>query len=227
MTGPSVPAIFAGIKTQTRRLMTPQPAHLQHHEWRGQLVHEGEHRLWCWKQHTFENLWDEGCREDDRRRLVALCPLGRVGDRLWVKEAWRTEERASDSVDGIRFAADNAFVPIENSASAADRWVVANDNGKHGAGWRSPLFMPRWASRLTLELVEVRVQRLQEISEDDARAEGVEVGTKQPAIINGEPGHVAFFNARDAFAYRWVALHGRDSWSVSPWVWALTFRRLP
>jgi hypothetical protein len=86
--------------------------------------------------------------------------------------------------------------------------------------------MPRWASRITLELTEVRVQRLQEISEADAIAEGVEVGTKQPAIINREPGHVAFFNARDAYAYRWAALHGDDSWRANPWVWALTFRRV-
>jgi hypothetical protein len=87
--------------------------------------------------------------------------------------------------------------------------------------------MPREFSRITLAVTDVRVQRLQQISEDDARAEGVEFGTKQPAIINGEPGQVAFFNARDAYAYRWEAINGkRASWKSNPWVFAISFRRV-
>jgi hypothetical protein len=225
----SVLGILDGTKLQSRRLMKPQPAHLQLHEWRGKLVYEGEHRLWCWRGHTFENLWDFGEHNEDRKQLAKLSPYGVVGDRLWCKEAWRTEERESDAVDGIRFRADNAFVPIANTREAADRWVVAHENGKHGDRWRSPLFMPRWASRLTLELVDVRAQRLQEISEADAKAEGVApLVTLRKGYPSKRAADIAHRSYRDGYAVRWDAINGRRApWASNPFVWALTFRRVP
>lgn len=228
MTGPSVPAIFAGVKTQTRRLVKlPEDA--------GEVVVDPGGTLFGPGPYLEVFRRDEGGDAPMHPRLY--CPYGYPGTRLWVKEAWRTEERASDMVDGIRFAADNAFAPIENTAAAADRWVVASDNGKHGTTWRSPLFMPRWASRLTLELVEVRVQRLQGISDDDARAEGVEPYTPPHGHISPDqrvpgPGfdrcRLGDQPHRLPFADLWDRINGkRAPWSANPYVWALTFRRLP
>ena len=93
--------------------------------------------------------------------------------RIRVLETWRTHERASDSVDGVLYAADGAFIRIQNTAAAADAWVVAHNNNTHRDNWRTPIFMPAWASRILLEIHMVRLMRLQEISKEDAIAEGV------------------------------------------------------
>lgn len=206
---PMIRAILDGRKVQTRRLLAPQPAHLQRHEWRGELVYKGEHRLWCWREHTFENLWDTHVRDADRLELSCMSPYGIVGDRLWVKETvrWTRTGRAIYVADG--------------SPSAITEWPWQRDV-------LGSIILPRGDSRITLEITEVRVQLLHEIDEDDARAEGVVVGEMQDAIINGERGRAVFFKARDAFAYLWNGINGkRATWSSNPWVWALTFRRLP
>lgn len=209
---PMVRAILAGTKVQTRRVMVPQPAHLQRHEWRGKLVYEGEHRLWCWRGHTFENLWDEYIREPDRLELSCMSPYGVVGDRLWLKETIRR-------VNGRAvFAADGAPTVI-------DTWPWKRDV-------LTAIHTPRGASRITLEVTEVRVQRLQEISEDDARAEGV-TGPHYGRWTDSEGGLVppASEPARPwahSFAVAWQAINGkRAPWSSNPWVWAISFRRLP
>lgn len=202
---PMIRAILAGAKTQTRRVLrgTERAAaalaampptciarvHGQTAEIRASATGEG------W--------W-------------ARCPYGAAGDRLWVRETWRTEERASDLVDGIRLAADDSFHPIANTREAADAWVDAHDNGKH-AGWRPAIFMPRWASRLTLEVTSVRVERVQQISEDDARAEGVAPWR--------EPGQE--MTAHERFRELWDSINGeRAPWASDPWVWCVEFKRV-
>jgi hypothetical protein len=87
--------------------------------------------------------------------------------------------------------------------------------------------MPRWASRLTLEVTGVSVQRLQEISAEDARAEGGPVGEMLPASINGVMGQAMAFDPRIAFAWAWDSINGkRAPWKSNPWVWCLTFKRV-
>jgi hypothetical protein len=95
--------------------------------------------------------------------------------------------------------------------------------------WRPSIFMPRWASRITLEVTEVRVQRLQEVTEDDALAEGVEplkhIAPDQPLLTGGTAGEQPH---RLAFSVLWDSINGeRASWVSNPWVWAVSFRRLP
>lgn len=90
-----------------------------------------------------------------------------------ILETWRTHERPSDAVDGVLYAADNAFVRIKNTFAAAEQWVAAHDNGKHKDRWRSPRFMPRWAVRHVIMVSMARLMRLQDITKDDAIAEGV------------------------------------------------------
>lgn len=145
------------------------------------------------------------------------CPYGTVGSRLWVRETWAQAD-LRHSIVPVLYRADGDAQPVLD-----DRW-------------RSPIHMPRWASRLTLEILSVRVERVQAISEADARAEGVEPLPLQA----GEPG--AWWTASvsagavlhgrtpaDAFRLAWDAINGRRagcSWAASPWVWVLEFRRV-
>ncbi len=124
-----------------------------------------------------------------------------VGDRLWVRESCATwEGLAQDAV----YQAD----------TPADEWWELNSDMKNGAPWkiRSPIHMPRWASRLTLTVTDVRVQRLQDISRGDAMGEGCPF----PNMAEGP-------SPRDWFADLWNSLHGPDAWAANPWVAACTF----
>jgi len=221
--GPMVRAILAGAKTQTRRVVTarhplthigPRGSEDSPDEW-GYFFDGPDHHGYMVLGRGHNDRHDHG--------LVSIpCPYGVVGDRLWVREKWRTYERPTDGVDGICFAADDAFVRIENTSAAADRWVVAHDNGDHGEAWRSPIFMPRWASRLTLEITDIRVQRLQEIGAADACDEGaaevLEVGHALRAECYAKHGTWTGDEKRDidgpfagavaAFATLWDEING-------------------
>lgn len=139
---------------------------------------------------------------DDPNAALA-CPYGQPGDRLWVRETWapgatQTMYRAGCSPD---------YLPPD---------------GK----WRPSIHIPRWASRITLEITGVRVERLQDISEDDARDEGIEdggclnCGEREPCECSSPVP-----DARDSFAHLWQSINGPDSWDVNPWVWVVEFRR--
>ena len=124
---------------------------------------------------------------------------------------WAHADGPSDD-DRIEYRADT-------DAKRPGGWDAERDAPK-GARWMSPRFMPRALSRITLEILSVRVERVQAISEDDARAEGV---TLDDAIREKVPA------CRDVFRYRWDAINGRRagcSWAASPWVWVLEFRRV-
>lgn len=139
----------------------------------------------------------------------SLCPYGVPGDRLWVREAFRQ----GDGSMSVHYRAD----PDEVS----------------GGPWRPSIHMPRWASRLTLEIMEVRVQRLQEISEEDARAEGVQALPLQGPyagrwwtadVSAGLRLHGR--SAEQAFNLAWESINWkRAPWASNPWVWAIAFRK--
>ena len=100
-------------------------------------------------------------------------------------------------------------------------------DGRVNGPWKSPLFLPRDWSRITLEITEIRVQRLHAISDEDARAEiGGELGALQDAVINGNPGRAAIFDPKYAFAHLWSAINGSASWKANPWVRAITFKHV-
>lgn len=185
--GPMVRAILARTKTQTRRLMRPQPSRVI-------------------------TLPVVG------RYFQKPCPYGVPGDRLWVREThlldppidgtWPSVGDTFASVDDIP---DRYRTPEHVIYRASCEW-----SGEQQARWRwrPSIQMPRWASRLTLEVTDVRVQRLQDISEDDADAEGV------------HPCEGAL-TARLALAMLWDSINQkRAPWASNPWVWAVTFRRL-
>lgn len=142
-----------------------------------------------------------------KRDHVERCPYGGPEDRLWVREPFRQAEGSMS----VHYAAD----PDEVS----------------GGPWRPSIFMPRWASRLTLEITEVRVQRLQEITEEDAKAEGVTTEPR-PGRVNGEPATLYPMTHVQSFIWAWndLQLQRKDpsgrSWAANPWCWTITFRRV-
>lgn len=164
--GPMVRAILEGRKTQTRRVVKPQPAHIA----------------------------GIGTVLNIDTITGKACPYGKPGDRLWVRETW----------DGVRLDGGGALVSYR-----ADGDKPVTDDGR----WHPSIHMPRWASRITLEVVSVRVERLQEISEEDAMAEGV-------ALAENYRGPVAHF------ASLWEQINGLGSWNANPWVWVVEFRRV-
>ena len=155
------------------------------------------------------------------------CPYGMPGDHLYVRERCRAEE-LPDGVDGVRYEADNAFIPIEDTKQADDRWVHMNryrtKAGAKRGTWLNSIHVPRWACRITLEVVSVRVERVQDIRGSDAIDEGIDMDAVAEAW--GKPGN------RDAavivFEQLWDSINaGRGyGWGVNPWVWVVEFKVL-
>ena len=139
-----------------------------------------------------------------------------VGDRAWVRETWAQHTRAEDRVyakgDGHPWGS-----PIYRATFGA----ILAPACEGFTPWRSPIHMPRWASRLTLMIEDVRVQRLQDISEEDARAEG----SQEPTLRNlGGDLAQAAMSERQVFSRLWDHIHGPGAWGQNPWIYALTFR---
>jgi hypothetical protein len=133
-----------------------------------------------------------------------------VGDRLWVREAWRTESSAYDDLKGSEMDAD---YPVIYEVDAD--WKLNKSVGRY----RHARFMPRWASRITLTVTDVRVQRVQDISDDDAIAEGAVSST----CANVQPPKDGFPSYRSGFSMLWESIYGPGSWATNPWIGALTF----
>lgn len=189
--GPLIPAILEGRKTQTRRAVK--------HPFRTSLYigrsddygHGGFH---------FANAPLSQYTHPDFESVVLNCPYGKIGDRLWVREAWGQMQPCRD---------DPVFWRADYSAKERREQMLPK--------WRPSIHMPRWASRITLEITDVRVERVQDISEDDALAEGV------PFSFGLMPR-----GCRGAFQALWDSINAKRGfgWGTNPWVWALTFRRV-
>lgn len=211
--GAMVRAILAGEKTQTRRVVKPQPA---------RVVEVGGAYF-----------------SDDHSSARIHCPYGQPGDRLWVRETWQTGMGA----DGpqITYKATPDYFPID-AWDGPDEGIGPSFNydkcpgatwhtnlsdliaGAEG-NWRPSIFMPRWASRITLEITGVRVERLQNISEADARAEGAKsmdiVTGRQTLDPNSRQGsYIAHYRAI------WDSINAKTApWASNPWVWVIEFKR--
>ncbi|MBD7733644.1 hypothetical protein HPN36_21155 [Klebsiella pneumoniae] len=187
-----VRALLDGRKTQTRRPIK-------------------------WKQTRFTEI---GEREDgskwpwseDAEHACDFwhpCPFGAVGDRIWVREAFRVHSRATDVATLVYKASER------NSWTEQTRRVPVAVCNKPATPekWTPSLHMPRWASRILLEITDVRVERLRSMSQDDARAEGV--------IAASGP-----MEAGLAFRELWDSIYGEESWKANPWVWVIEFKRV-
>jgi hypothetical protein len=205
--GPMVRALLAGTKAQTRRIVKPQPANdpAKHHPIEPYCSSGG---AWNWV------LAATGRGTGD----PFPCPYGVPGDLLWVRESMQRQP------GGWAYMADGGDVMAHrNKALEVVSWA------HHYGGKSAPsIHMPRWASRLTLEITDVRVERLQDISEEDAEAEGVERGLgldtrwRDYAVEHLNIGWMP--TPRESYRTLWSHINGLDSWIVNPWVWAVSFK---
>lgn len=210
--GPMVRALLAGTKTQTRRVVKPQPDWTEPATvWQHGYGHSGP----GWYAHH-EEYPEEGA-------LHYRCPCGQSGDRLWVRETWaphfmyegvKPSDILIDARSCLFYAADGGITG----------GCVASQRAKR---WRPAIHMPRAASRITLEVTDVRVERLQDISEADAIAEGIHkpIGSQ---FWHTDPGANILPGETPTWAYRnlWEAINGSGSWDANPWVWVVEFKRV-
>jgi hypothetical protein len=201
--GPLVRAIIEGRKTQTRRYVKPQPS--------GAFRSFGE--LPTCDCHPF------GFHDGDRRYPS---PYGGPGDRLYVKESWCVKgERlgvATITPEDCHYRADDPDIRKVDG----DGFQVYTKAGKEASPWMSGRFMPRSASRLILEITEVRVERLKAITEQDARAEGI--GGYGGTHWRGANDMIPRASARLAFVDTWDRLYGDGAFDANPWTWVVGFR---
>ncbi len=219
-TGGMVRAILDGRKTQTRRIVKlPKD--------RG-----------TWEQSLFEGSQCVDSKGRPGRDMVCIsntttgktiaCPYGQPGEYLWVRETWAI----GFSTDNAWHATDDRIKSIAEPQRYSRRYAADGTKGFWGK-WRPSIFMPRWACRLRLELTDVRVERLQEITEADAIAEGVQPLKKtaphcrqfyKSYRLSGD-GTFCERTAMDSYRTLWESINGEGSWAANPWVWVLTFRR--
>jgi hypothetical protein len=189
---PIVRALLDGRKTMTRRVVKPQPSH---GFGRPEVEPDGR---WVFCRERTRLEWEE-------RR----CPYGRPGDQLWVRETWASDERGR-----VAYRASEETWPTHAKVKDGSGWV--------SWAWRPSIHMPQWASRITLEITGVRVERAHQITEADVLAEGVD-----PADVDK---FRKWFHPDDvhalAFGELWEGIHGPGSWARNPWVWCLSFRRV-
>lgn len=210
---PMVRALLDGSKTQTRRIVKPQPLASFPHI--GDISFDGFHPHQPVAQWSAEAIGGGAYKSESME-----CPHGQPGDRLWVREAWRTVSGADD-------------IPPRNLINVEPFTHYEADGGSHaGMGKLRPsMFMPRWASRILLEIVSVRIERLQDISENDCWSEGIEAcdGLLDDVdIINcAKRMKRSFEDAAPTYATLWESINGPGSWDANPWVWVIEFKQVP
>ncbi len=247
---PSVHAILKGHKTQFRKVV--KLPDLQ--PWQLNASVEDWHFIEC--SHSVENYCDFIAGFSDKRGTIEIvkCPYGkpadpgfdRPADRLWVREAHCIESSREVAYeppfsDGrpIRHHNDEHWgpwwqQPHYRATDPAPELEIGT--GEPGVKWTPSIFMPRWASRITLEITAVRVERLQSISEADARAEGVRLSQRAVSPSKAQSFWWDYLRsepscpwARESFGTLWESINGPDgpgSWDANPWVWVVEFRRV-
>ncbi|KVA45299.1 hypothetical protein [Burkholderia cepacia] len=225
--GPMVRAILEGRKTQTRRVAIPKRSFI---DFIGGGPKDGPD--WndpaCW---GFEDpntgFWWALRGNDECHQLP--CPYGAVGDRLWVRETHEVCRIGTETFEGSRQARRYAGIAYQADEGRAEVDIDLNTfqalDAKESRGWSPSIHMPRWASRITLEITGVRAERLQSINESDARDEGVTIedhhmrgycaGAFRPPSIRAFHDHWDSLNASRGYG-----------WDTNPWVWVVAFRRI-
>ncbi|EHO2073500.1 TPA: morphogenetic protein [Escherichia coli] len=154
-------------------------------------------------------------------------PFGKPGDRIWVRETFQGPLFDFDQMDA--YCKDSApfekaqFCVYKADGKPAPEFFDADDN-LHCC-WRPSIHMPRWASRILLEITSVRVERLNAISPEDAQAEGMELTGWRPTYSDPDSGG-DFQTPYDNFAELWESIYGERSWQANPWVWVIEFKRI-
>lgn len=188
-----VRAILEGRKTMTRRPVKPQPHTIP----------------WCDAYGNADDalFWRYGEEKEDWP-YPRFCPFGQSGDRLWVRETWAEALGSSFAAPLERYrqgSADGYGIGAIYRATPHPDYRVET--------WRPSIHMPRWAARITLEITNVRVERVQDITEGDAMAEGA-------------PWEDCWSSYRQSFEALWCRTYGPQSWSWNLWAWVIEFRRI-
>ncbi|EAQ1783269.1 ASCH domain-containing protein [Salmonella enterica] len=209
--GEMVRAILDGRKTQTRRVMKVQPEPSK--------TREGDYWFPSKKLECMVHISDivpgnspiADCHLFFQEHC---CPFGAVGDRIWVRETWA--EAGAGAPDLKLYRANYPeHVPshYENVPKAED------------IRWTPSIHMPRVACRILLEITDVRVERLNDISQEDAQAEGMELTGWRPTYSDPDSGG-DYQTPYDNFAELWESIYGEGSWQTNPWVWVIEFKRI-
>ena len=230
---PMVRAILAGTKTQTRRVVKGAPE-----DW--SPVQPQVYAPTIVDRHGFEQPGPDAFGAGDAQGQHWIrCPYGQPGDLLWVRETWGYRCSSSTQQSGlfmntVGYRADDArqtFGPMPMDGvglpqqrdrapdEAHEKWEAYLN--RYWRQWRPSIHMPRWASRITLEVTDVKVERLQDISEADAIAEGT------PGGHGAIPGYTYNATPTEHYKLLWESINGPGSWEANPWVWCVSFRRVP
>ena len=193
--GPMVRAILEGRKTQTRRIIKDATGSFwDHRAWKPEVVN-GAITHWVSLDSMNEgHIFGAGAPQ-------RVCPYGKPGDQLWVRESCYVQAAPSEGSTGfILYKATDPDAPVGR--------------------WTPSIHMPRWASRINLEVVSVRVERLNDITEEDAIAEGV------PLDYVGKNGLTCTCKQyKCRYVHLWIDINGPGSWDANPWVWVVTFNK--
>lgn len=214
--GEMVRAIQADLKTQTRRAINRIPKHGQVRQFKASETPGYDYTFRCKR-----GLWQD-YRADD---LLKKCPYGQPGDRLWVREAWQVFPKG----------------PLGNWAGVSDDrpQIVSEWNPLHCVCWRADgplnqderwrpsIHMPRWASRVLLEITEIRIEQVSEISHEDAIAEGVHRYRDEDCYKIYTP-TTSFGTSSPikSFASLWDSINGVGAFDLGSWTWAVSFKRI-
>lgn len=193
--GEMVRAILDGRKTQTRRIIKDCTV--------------GRDQISKFIQIEKKFI---GCYPEDVPELIReCCPYGVPGDRIWVREAFRVHSRATDVATLVYKASErNSWTEQTHRVPVA----VCNKPATPEK-WTPSLHMPRWASRILLEITDVRVERLNSISQEDAQAEGLELTGWRPTYSDPDSGGEVM-TPYDNFAELWSSIYGDESWQANP-----------
>lgn len=225
---PMVQAILEERKTMTRRILKPQPE-IYEKNGKEMIRHET-------KKHVIQTELKNAAQQ-----FIGIpCPYGEVGDILWVRE---TCVKACISEDGegpisgenwrYWYRADSDWMKHEWDHSG-------KDGPQDSPSWKPSIFMPKEACRIFLEIIDIKVERLNEISEQDCISEGIkshlEELTKEPRFKNymedasgyGHPDYdyPTTYDPKYSFQTLWQSINGEEGWDKNPWVWAITFKRI-
>ncbi len=230
---PMVRALLAGNKTQTRRIAKFVPlegGNLEASSLKAGHYFTGKPKCGFVLRSMGGPCWND-------RTMPLHSPYGLKGARLWVRVGWRPEMASSGDTVKVTYLADGNLCPYLTQDIPSD-WKIPKAAAK---GAVTSLFMPRWASRITLEITDIRVERLRDISEEDALAEGVEPwGMTEAELANllvsdESPETKAFWkamgpgqmSAKACFQMLWDTINGKTHpWESNPWVWVVAFKRV-
>ena len=208
--GEMVRAILSGRKTQTRRMVKFKPPYTNHSSWPFVYPHPHDNGSFVFTDAVYDEKFIQGMTAGNKGRRS---PYGAMGDRLWVRETFALMYKDSDACiheDEVDMQCPCPGCLIEYRADTGNKHPGDWPDDEDAPHWKPSIFMPRWASRISLEIDSVRVERIQDISSSDATEEGCCLPS------NGFP--------KIEFHALWESINGTiHPWSENPWVWVISF----